>query len=146
MKFRLILNPAEEEMVTVCAHQPSTLTEEIEQLVRKTEGTDRIYAYGEKAEKFLFFTQIECITVLDGKTLAIDEHGTSYRLKQRLYEIEEQLPACFIRINKSTLANEGRIERFAVTFSGGVDAIFRCGYRDYVSRRCFSAIKRRYDV
>ena len=79
-----------------------------------------------------------------GKTYAIDSKNRKYRLKQRLYELEERLPSFYIRINKSTLANEQRIERFAATFSGAVDAVFRCGYREYVSRRCFSEIKRRY--
>ena len=69
----------------------------------------------------------------------------SHRLKQRLYELESILPPTFIRINKSTLANEHRIDRFDAAFSGGVDAVFRCGYREYVSRRCFAEIRRRYE-
>lgn len=27
----------------------------------------------------------------------------------------------------------------------GVDAVFQCGYREYVSRGCFSEIRRRYE-
>ena len=46
---------------------------------------------------------------------------------------------------QATLANEHRILRFDAAFSGGVDAVFRCGYREYVSRRCFSEIRRRYE-
>ena len=68
-----------------------------------------------------------------------------YRLQERLRELEEILPSYFIRINKSTLANEHRIDRFVAVFSGGVDAVFQCGWREYVSRRCFSEIKRRYE-
>jgi len=26
-----------------------------------------------------------------------------------------------------------------------VDAVFKCGYREYVSRRCFAQIKRRFE-
>ena len=59
--------------------------------------------------------------------------------------MEEIMPSYFIRINKSALANEHRIERFDAAFSGGVDAVFRCGYREYVSRRCFAEIRRRYE-
>ena len=62
--------------------------------------------------------------------------GERCRLKLRLYELEAMLPASFIRINKSALANEAHLERFTV---------FRSGYREYVSRRCFAEIKRRYD-
>ena len=93
----------------------------------------------------LSVAEIECITVLDGKTYAIDCNNRRYRLKQRLYELEEQLPASFIRINKSTLANEKTLERFTVTIAGSVDAVFKCGYREYVSRRCFTQIKRRLE-
>ena len=66
-------------------------------------------------------------------------------VQERLRDLEAVLPAYFIRINKSTLANERRILRFDAAVSGGVDAVFRCGYRDYVSRRCFAQIRRRYE-
>ena len=91
------------------------------------------------------FQEIECITVLDRKVIAIDRYGSHYRLQERLRELEDILPTYFIRINKSTLANEHRIARFETVFSGGVDAIFQCGWRDYVSRRCFTEIRRRYE-
>ena len=75
----------------------------------------------------------------------IDANGNHYRLQDRLRDLEEMLPSYFIRINKSTLANEHRIARFDAAFSGGVDAVFQCGYREYVSRRCFAEIRRRYE-
>ena len=93
----------------------------------------------------LAFSEIECITILDRKVIAIDTVGKHYRIHDRLRDLEELLPSYFIRINKSTLANEHRIARFDAAFSGGVDAVFQCGYREYVSRRCFAEIKRRYE-
>ena len=93
----------------------------------------------------LRFEDIECITVIDRRVVIIDTSGAKYRFKERLRDLEEVLPSYFIRINKSTIANEHRILRFAAVFSGGVDAIFKCGYKDYVSRRCLSEIKRRYE-
>ena len=94
----------------------------------------------------LAFKEIECITIFDRKVIAIDTNGNHYRLQDRLRDLEEILPSYFIRINKSTLANEHRILRFDAVFSGGVDAVFQCGYRDYVSRRCFAEIRRRYET
>ena len=145
MRFNLIIDKVKEEEVTVTVHERSALTEQIEALVKQHTGTDRIIAFAEDEMKQLSFADIECITVLDGKTYAIDAENKRYRLKQRLYELEELLPTFFIRINKSTLANEKKIQRFAASFSGTVDAVFQCGYREHVSRRCFSEIKRRYD-
>lgn len=145
MKFYLILDKEKPEEIVATVHQRSALTDAIEALVQQHTQTDQVTAYGEDIFYQLRFSDIECITVLDGKTWAIDRKGNQCRLKQRLYELEEILPACFIRINKSTLANENFLERFAATYSGGVNAVFRCGYSEYVSRRCFARIKRRYE-
>jgi DNA-binding LytR/AlgR family response regulator len=101
--------------------------------------------YREEEVRKLSFGEIECITIMDRKVIAIDAKGERYLLKDRLRDLERVLPSYFIRINKSTLANEHRIQRFDAIFSGGVDAVFGCGYREYVSRRCFAEIKRRYE-
>lgn len=146
MKFRMIIDKTKEEEVTATVHERSELTDQIEALVLSYTGENKLIAYTEDEMIQLPFEAIECITVLDSKTYAIDTKGKRYRLKQRLYELEEKLPSVFIRINKSTLANETRLERFITAYSGAVNARFRCGYEDYVSRRCFASIKRRYDV
>ena len=144
MKFRLIIDKEKEEEVVATVHDRHPLIDEIEALISK--HTDRIPGYTEDNIKMLSVSQIECVTVLDGKTYAIDSQNKRYRLKQRLYELEEQLPATFIRINKSTLANENALDRFTVTYAGSVDAVFKCGYTEYVSRRCFAQIKRRLET
>ena len=144
MKFRLIIDKEKDEEVVATVHQRSPLIEEIESLILN--HTDRIPGYLEDEIKMLTVSEIECVTVLDGKTYAIDSGNRHYRLKQRLYELEQQLPASFIRINKSALANEKALDRFAVAYTGAVDAVFKCGYREYVSRRCFAQIKRRFEV
>lgn len=145
MKYRLIIDKDAEEEIIAVVHGPSDLTRRIEDLVRDYSGTDSILLIGEDELRRLEFSEIECFTVLDRRVIAIDGTGTHYRVQERLRELEEILPAYFIRINKSTLANEHRIIRFDAAFSGGVDAVFRCGYRDYVSRRCFAQIRRRYE-
>lgn len=146
MKFKLIIDKGKDEEVIATVHSRSALTDEIEALVLKYAGTDRIPAYTEDDIKMLSVSEIECVTVLDGKTYAIDSKNRRYRLKMRLYELEALLPSSFIRINKSTLANENRLDRFAVTYSGAVDAVFQCGYTEYISRRCFAQIKRRFET
>ena len=144
MKFRLIIDKEKEEEVVATVHDRTPLIDEIEALISK--HTDRIPGYTEDDIKMLSLSEIECITVLVGKTYAIDSGNRRYRLKQRLYELEAQLPSSFIRINKSTLANEAALDRFTVTIAGSVDAVFKCGYIEYVSRRCFAQIKRRLEA
>ena len=145
MKFRVIIDATAEEEVVARVRARSPLIDELEEWIGKHTGADRVACYDGEDIKMLPVAEIECITVLEGKTFAIDSQNRRYRLKQRLYEMEAALPSSFIRINKSTLANEKRLDRFAVTYAGCVDAIFKCGYREYVSRRCFAQIKRRLE-
>ena len=145
MKYRLIIDKQAEEEIIVVAHGPSSLTQQIEDLVCQYSGADHIMGCREDEIRKLLFEEIECITVLDRKVMAIDRKGNRYRIQERLRDLEGILPSYFIRINKSALANEHRIARFDTTFSGGVDAVFQCGYREYVSRRCFAEIRRRYE-
>lgn len=145
MKFKLVIDKTKDEEIVATVHGPSDLTAQIEDLVLRFGGTDKIAAFNEDDWILLPLRRIECFTVIDGKTWAIDDKGKRYRIRQRLYEVEKLVPSCFIRINKSTLANETRLERFRATFSGAVDAVFKCGHTDYVSRRCFAEIKRRFD-
>ena len=143
MKYKLIIDKNAEEEIIATVHAPSALTQQIENLVCSFSGADSIIGHREDELRKLTFSEIECITILDRKVIAIDTLGKQYRISDRLRDLEEVLPSYFIRINKSTLANEQRILRFDAAFSGGVDAVFRCGHRDYVSRRCFAEIKRR---
>ena len=145
MKYKLIIDKNVEEEIVAIVHAPSSLTQEIENLIRDFSGTDSIMGYRDEEMRKLTFQEIECITIVDRKVLAIDIKGNQYRIKERLRELEDIVPSYFIRINKSTLANEHRILRFDAVFSGGVDAVFQCGHREYVSRRCFAEIKRRYE-
>ena len=145
MKFKLIIDKDKDEELVATVHSRSPLIDKIEALILSDSGTDSVLAFNEDEWLPLPFSKIACITILDGKVCAVTADNKQYRLRQRLYELESLLPGTFFRINKSTIANEQQLERFAVTYSGAVDAIFKCGYRDYVSRRCLSQIKRRFE-
>ena len=145
MKYKLIIDKEAEETITAVVHAPSALTQQIENLICVYSGTDFLMGHREDELRRLPFSEIECITILNRKVMAVDTRGSHYRIQDRLRDLERVLPSYFIRINKSALANEHRIARFDAAFSGGVDAVFRCGYREYVSRRCFAEIRRRYE-
>ena len=145
MNYKLIIDKDAEEEIIAIVHAPSSLTQQIENLVCSFSGADSLLGYREDEMRKLPFGEIECITILNRKVVAIDGSGSRFFLRDRLRDLEDVLPSYFIRINKSTLANEHRIARFDAVFSGGVDAVFQCGYREYVSRRCFAEIRRRYE-
>ncbi|MCH5303747.1 MAG: LytTR family transcriptional regulator [Ruminococcus sp.] len=142
MKFDLQVNSKAEESVSATLHRHCEFADRLEEMVMEYNGCETVTVYTEDDIAVLKFSDIECITVIDSKTFAIDKNGESYRLKKRLYEIEEILPSSFIKINKSSIANRNSIKKFSAAFSGSVDVIFKSGYTDYVSRRCFAQIKK----
>lgn len=143
MHFQLRIDPEKPELVLVRVHQRSELVDRLEALVTECPEEDQLTGYTEDDMRMLHFSEIQCITVQDGHTVAVVSMTEVYRLRQRLYELEDRLPAGFIRISKSALANEKHLVRFNAGFSGAVDAVFRCGWKESVSRRCFAQIKRR---
>ena len=145
MKYKLIIDKDAEEEIIAIVHAPSSLTQKIEDIVCSFSGTDGIMGYRDDEMRKLAFEEIECITIVDRKVIAMDTNGNHYRIRDSLRDLEDILPSYFIRINKSSLANEHHIAQFCAVFSGGVDAVFRCGYREYISRRCFAEIRRRYE-
>lgn len=145
MKYKLIIDKEADEKIIAIVRAPSALTEQIENLVCSFSGADYIIGYKNDEIRKLSFAEIECITVICRKVTAIDTKNERYVLKESLRDLERILPSYFIRINKSTLANEHSILRFDAAFSGGIDAVFKCSFKEYVSRRCFAEIKRRYN-
>ena len=146
MKFSLILDKARDEEVVVYAHSANELTTKIEKIVMEESGEGGLYVCNEEEIKWIDLVDIECITIIDRKVYVICADGKKYRINKKLCDIEPNLPSYFIRINKSSIANENKIKSYKTAFSGAVDAVFKCGYKEYVSRRCFANIKRRYDI
>ena len=146
MIFKLVIDQDKEEEIVATVHRRSALTDEIEALVAGAERVNELTGYTEEDTVILKIGQIECICVEDGKTFAVYADGVKYRLRGRLYEAEAQLGANFVRINKSAIANWNRIRRFKASIAGAVDIEFKSGHVEYVSRRCFAELKRRFDL
>lgn len=146
MKFKLTIDPEKEEEIVVVSHSANDFVAKIEDLVLMYNGSESLFAHNDDEIINLSFNEIACITIADRRTYAVDVRGRKYRINETLASVEERLPSYFIRINKSAIANEREIKCFKTAFSGAVDAVFKCGFRDYVSRRCFAEIKRRYNI
>lgn len=86
-----------------------------------------------------------CFTVKEGRVYAITEKG-EYRIKQRLYELENYLSDNFVKINQSCIVNAYKIEKFYAHISGTICVTLKNGYSDYVSRRQLQNVKRRLKI
>lgn len=144
MKFRLIIDKTKEEELLATVHRRTVLIDKIEELVTSDASPDSFAVYTDDEIRLIKFRETQCITVVGGKTYAVTDDGREYLIKSRLYEVEEKLPPEFIRINKSSIANRHKIKRFKTGISGAVDVEFKCGFTEYVSRRCFAQIRKMF--
>lgn len=143
MKLKILIDKTGEEEILIRAREKTPLIEAIERLV--SEADMDIIGYGDKEAVKLDVSEICCFSVNDGKVFAHALSG-KYRLKQRLFQLEEKLPDSFIKINQSCLANIRMIERFDASFSGSLLVRFKDGSSDYVSRRQMKSVKERFGI
>ena len=78
----------------------------------------------------------------DGKIFA-SVNSKEYILRQRLYELEEQLNKySFVRISNSEIINLKKVRNFDLSLSGTICVTLSDGTATYVSRRYVSKIKK----
>ncbi|MCH4004876.1 LytTR family DNA-binding domain-containing protein [Lactobacillus crispatus] len=142
MKFKLLINPHKNEIIEAQVHQKSIFTDNLEKFVLTNGNSNSITAYDDKDHVILQLEDIVMITILDNKITAICINNKRYHLRKRIYQLTNELPNNFWRINKSSIVNKIYIDRFEETKTAGVNIVMKNGLSDYVSRRCFSKIRK----
>ncbi len=143
MKLKLFIDPEREEEILIYARKKSALTDAIERLV--AENGFEIIGNNETESVKLNLNEICCFSVIGEKVFACTLSG-DYRVRFRLYQLEEKLPDTFVKINQSCIANTGMIDRFDSSVSGSLLVRFKNGSSDYVSRRQMKNVKERFGL
>ena len=144
MKYTLVIDAQREEEVLVYAHERTALTASIEQLVK--DNAVELIGYEDRDMERLELQEIMCFTVDNGRVCAVMKDGRRLSMRCRLYQLEEVLPAHFVKIHQSCIVNLRQVKRFDASLSGALKVILKNGYTDYVSRRQISLVKERLGV
>lgn len=143
MKCRTFIGTEREDEILIYSRERTELVNKIESLVLE-ENTELVgYIYRDAVR--LDVSEIHCFVVEDNKVFALTEKQ-KYRLKQRIYTLEEMLDGNFVKINQSCIANIGKIRKFTASVSGSLNVTFKNGYSDYVSRRNVKKVKERLGI
>ena len=140
MKLKLIIDKTRDEEILIYAHEKTALIESIEQLV--LQDNFELVGYIDREAVKLNLAEICRFTVEDNKVFA-ETLSEQYRLKYRLWQLEENLPDGYVKINQSCIANVRMIDRFDTSISGSMLVKFKNGSTDYVSRRQLKTVKER---
>ena len=143
MKCKVFIDKNHEEEVVIYSHQRNSLVEQIESLVNSQEI--EITGYKEQEAVKLDLSEIFCFICEENKIYALTEKER-FKIKLRLYQLEEKLPRNFVKLNQSCIGNVKKIQRFNASFGGSLSVEFKNGYKDYVSRRQMKAVKERFGL
>ncbi|MBQ8869515.1 MAG: LytTR family transcriptional regulator [Oscillospiraceae bacterium] len=140
MKCTVIIDGEREQEVVIYAHERTELINKIEALA--SEEQPELVGFSDREAVIIAVDEVFCFATEDNRVFALCENER-LRLKERLYKIEEDLPADFVRINQSCIANIKKIRRFDASISGTLRVVFKNGHIDYVSRRQLKQVKER---
>ena len=132
MRYITRINEKEEERVEIFAHKRSKLVEQIENLCENDEF--QLYGYFEDEKHILDINDIQRIFIENDKLIA-SVGNVHYKIKSRLYLIEEKLGNNFIKINQSCLVNKHYIKCFKSSWKGSFLVELKNGEKDFISRR-----------
>ncbi|MDD6249528.1 MAG: LytTR family DNA-binding domain-containing protein [Bacillales bacterium] len=140
MKCQTIIDEKREEEVLIYAQKRSSLVDEIERLVESNNLTIK----GTKDDEIIIINPLDvtCFISQNNKVFALIGEE-QYKIKERLYQLEEMMDENYIKINQSCLANIKRIDRFSSSLGGAIMVLFDNGYKDYISRRELKKVKER---
>ena len=119
------------------------VTDEINDILNtiSSKSPEVIMGFYNKLAEILSPEDIIRIYAENGKTFA-SVNRKEYILRQRLYELEEQLSKhSFVRISNSEIINLKKARSFDLSLSGTICVTLSDGTSTYVSRRYVSKIK-----
>ena len=142
MKCRMFIGTEHEDEILIYAKQRTELVDKIEALC--SEENTELVGYLDRDGVKLDVSDIHCFVVEDNRVFALTDDN-KYRMKQRLYILEETLDNRFVKINQSCVVNIRQIRKFSASVSGTMNVTLKNGYSDYVSRRNIKNVKERLD-
>ena len=143
MKIKVEIDPEleEEEVLIRCREFNEEMSQIQKAITQTTTKKQRFEFY--KGEKEFFFSLDE-ILFFETEENGICAHTIDdvFRVKYRLYELENMLPRWFVRVSKSTILNVNQIFSMDWNITSSSIVTFQHTHKQvYVSRRYYKTVK-----
>lgn len=143
MKIRIEMNDdtSECEVIIRC----NTLNDEvisIQRLLEKNKSsTNQFVLYKDDSEYYLDISELLFFET-DGNTVNAHTADDVFKVKHKLYELEEMLPRKFVRISKSSIVNSEKIYSIQRNLTASSLIEFKNTHKQiYVSRAYYKLLK-----
>lgn len=120
-----------------------TVAEIISMLEKENANSLTLTAAKDKKTYFIKPEDISLIRSEGREIVCYDKRKNRYTLDKPLYELENMLDGCFVRISKSAIANISQISHVEASFNGTMELVMKNGVTDYISRSFRKGFKER---
>lgn len=144
VKIEIDSNISEDEIIIKCKEFNNEM-KKIEQSIMQVSKKANIIFYKNNKEYYLHLNEI---LFFETSGNGIDAHTLNqvYKIKNKLYELEEILPHNFVRISKSTILNVNHIYSIDKNLASSSIVQFNKTHKQvYVSRNYYKILKQRLE-
>ncbi len=142
MKVKLLIDKQYKEMEChICSDRNDAAINEALRLARSVFDTSLVAYAGDET----VMVPVSDIIRIYGanKQVYVTTQTGEYRIKERLYELEEKLDdKCFVRISNSEIINVKKLVRMDTSMTGTIRMFLEGDIDTYVSRRYVTKIKK----
>lgn len=121
----------------------TTIAEIISMLEKENTNTQTLTATKDRRTYFFKPEEISLVRTEGREIICYDNLKNRYQLDKPLYELQEKLDICFVRISKSALVNINQIHHVKANFNGTMELVMKNGITDYISRSFRKGFKER---
>jgi len=143
LRIEISDDKTEDEVIIRCGRVDDTI-QKLQEYILSMSAPKLTFYKGTKEyymplEEILFFET-------EGEQIHAHTIGDSFKVKHRLYELEEKLPRNFVRASKGTIVNISKIYSINRNLTSSSQIRFTGTHKQiYVSRHYFRALKEKMD-
>lgn len=141
MKIRIEIVPPEEEEIIIRVSELNQTVKRIQQSVSEiVSGKSTLALYKNDAQFFVELNQILFFET-DGSGVCAHTAKEVFETRSKLYELEEILPASFMRVAKSTILNVNHVYSITRNLTASSEVEFKNTHKKvFVSRNYYKAL------
>ena len=145
MKIRTEICDGEEEIIIRCNEKNERILSIERNLEKLISRRREIVLYSSGVEYYLSVKDLLYFESSENKVYAHTKDGV-FTTEYKLFELEELMPSCFVRVSKSVVANIAEISYFRREIVGNGEMGFRgCEKKVYFSRAYYKLLKYKID-
>ena len=142
VRIELVDDSSEEEVLIRCRRVDDRM-EKIQRYIREQTSCSPSIAFYQGNEEYYFSIDKVLFFETEGEHIYAHTERDAYRIKYRLYELEEMLPPYFIRCSKSTILNSMQVYSITKNLAASSLIGFENTHKHvYVSRKYYQQLRR----